>query len=70
MIELRGERLLGASTSAGRPFCAITLAIVNVLPEPVTPSSVWKALARPPGLPPAARRLGLIPAGPTGPKSC
>ena len=28
---------------AGRPSRAITLAIVKVLPEPVTPSSVWKA---------------------------
>ena len=32
--------LFGASTSAGRPVCAITLAIVKVLPEPVTPSKV------------------------------
>ena len=32
--------LFGASTSAGRPVCAITLAIVYVLPEPVTPNSV------------------------------
>ena len=28
---------------AGRPSRAITLAIVKVLPEPVTPSSVWNA---------------------------
>jgi hypothetical protein len=33
--------LLGAKTMAGRPVRAITLAIVKVLPEPVTPSSVW-----------------------------
>jgi hypothetical protein len=34
--------LLGANTIAGLPRRAITLAIVKVLPEPVTPSSVWK----------------------------
>src|SRR5438309_7230394 len=28
-------------TSVGRLYCAITFAIVNVLPLPVTPSSVW-----------------------------
>src|SRR5438105_3152959 len=28
-------------TSAGRPSWAMTLAIVKVLPEPVTPSKVW-----------------------------
>ena len=33
--------LLGANTIAGRPSRAITLAIVKVLPEPVTPSRVW-----------------------------
>ena len=33
--------MFGASTSAGRPVRAMTLAIVYVLPEPVTPSSVW-----------------------------
>src|SRR6476661_6677763 len=27
--------------SAGFPICAITFAIVNVFPDPVTPSSVW-----------------------------
>ena len=32
-----------ASTSAGRPQRAMTLAIVKVLPEPVTPSKVWYA---------------------------
>ncbi|MNW03651.1 hypothetical protein D3C71_1996170 [compost metagenome] len=34
--------LLGAKMMAGRPMRAITLAMVKVLPEPVTPSSVWK----------------------------
>jgi len=33
--------LLGAKTIAGRPSRAITLAMVKVLPEPVTPSKVW-----------------------------
>jgi len=33
--------LFGASTSAGRPKRAMTFAMVNVFPEPVTPSSVW-----------------------------
>lgn len=37
--ELRRQRLLCAITSVGRCTCAITLAIVNVLPDPVTPSS-------------------------------
>jgi hypothetical protein len=32
---------LGAITSAGRPCEAMTLAMVKVLPEPVTPSSTW-----------------------------
>ena len=32
--------LLWASTSAGRPVWAMTLAIVNVLPVPVAPNSV------------------------------
>jgi hypothetical protein len=41
-VELRREVLFGANTIAGRPSRAITLAIVKVLPEPVTPSSVWK----------------------------
>jgi hypothetical protein len=27
--------------SVGRWHCAITFAMVNVLPEPVTPRSVW-----------------------------
>jgi hypothetical protein len=34
--------LLCAITSAGRWVCSIVNAIVAVLPEPVTPSSVWK----------------------------
>ena len=33
--------LLWASTKAGRPVWAITLAIVKVLPVPVAPSRVW-----------------------------
>jgi hypothetical protein len=33
--------LFGESTSAGRLSSAITAAVVNVLPEPVMPSSVW-----------------------------
>jgi len=32
--------LLGARINAGRPTRAMTLAIVKVLPEPVTPNSV------------------------------
>ena len=38
--------LLWAITSAGRAACAITCAIVKVLPEPVTPSRVWKSSPR------------------------
>ena len=34
--------MFGASTSVGAPMRAMTLAIVKVLPEPVTPSSVWQ----------------------------
>ena len=33
--------LFGESTSAGLPTRSMTAAIVNVLPEPVIPSSVW-----------------------------
>jgi hypothetical protein len=33
--------LLCDITSVGRSSCAMTLAIVKVLPEPVTPSRVW-----------------------------
>ena len=40
-VQLGGEDLVGASTSAGRCKCSITLAMVKVLPEPVTPSSTW-----------------------------
>ncbi len=32
---------MGANTIAGRPSRAMTLAMVKVLPEPVTPSRVW-----------------------------
>ena len=54
-----GEELLELASRAGRPAscwarapasaaasCSMTLAIVNVLPEPVTPSSVWCFLPR------------------------
>ena len=34
--------LLWAITSAGRWTCSMAKAMVAVLPEPVTPSSVWK----------------------------
>ncbi len=34
--------LLCAITSDGRWICSMVKAIVAVLPEPVTPSSVWK----------------------------
>jgi hypothetical protein len=40
-VELGGEDLVGARTSAGRCSSSITLAMVKVLPEPVTPSSTW-----------------------------
>jgi hypothetical protein len=33
--------LFGAITSVGFCTCSMTFAIVKVLPEPVTPSSVW-----------------------------
>ena len=33
--------LLGARIRAGRWVCSMTLAMVKVLPEPVTPSSTW-----------------------------
>jgi hypothetical protein len=51
---------------AGRPVRAITLAIVNVFPEPVTPSSVWNAS---PSFSPstsAAMAAGWSPAGSNG----
>jgi hypothetical protein len=41
-VQLRGQGLVGANTMAGRPSRAITFAIVYVLPDPVTPRSVWK----------------------------
>jgi hypothetical protein len=40
-VKLRRERLLCENTSAGLPSSAMTFAIVKVLPDPVTPSSVW-----------------------------
>jgi hypothetical protein len=39
-VELRREDLVGAITSVGLFTCWTRFAIVNVLPEPVTPSSV------------------------------
>jgi hypothetical protein len=36
--------LLCDITNAGLPYWAITFAMVKVLPEPVTPSSVWLGL--------------------------
>jgi hypothetical protein len=61
--------LLGANTIAGRPSCAMTFAIVNVLPEPVTPSSVWKL--RPSWMPSTSFTIavGWSPAGAYGWKS-
>ena len=55
--------MLGANTMAGRPILAMTLAIVKVLPEPVTPSSVWNA--RPSSMPShsCAMAVGWSPAG-------
>src|SRR5471032_2767668 len=48
---------------AGRPMRAITFAMVNVLPEPVTPSSVWND--RPSSIPSTsvAIAVGWSPAG-------
>jgi hypothetical protein len=42
--------LFGASTSVGRCSCSTTFPTVNVLPEPVTPSSVLA------GAPPSIQR--------------
>ena len=36
--------LFGAKINAGRLACSITLAIVNVLPEPVTPNKTCSCL--------------------------
>jgi hypothetical protein len=54
---------LGAITSAGRVWLAITLAMVKVLPEPVTPSSTWSF--SPPDTPSMSWRIasGWSPAG-------
>ena len=41
VAELCGEVLLCAITSVGFSISAITFAIVNVFPEPVTPKSTW-----------------------------
>ena len=42
VIELRGESfVVGEDLSAGRLSSAMTLAMVKVLPEPVTPRRVW-----------------------------
>ena len=40
-VGLRGERLVGRHDEGGTLSLAMTFAIVKVLPEPVTPSSVW-----------------------------
>ncbi len=55
--------LLGAITSVGRCTCWITLAMVKVLPDPVTPSRV--RCARPPSRPSVSARMasGWSPAG-------
>ena len=55
--------MFGASTSAGRPVRAMTLAIVKVLPEPVTPSSVWNDEAVGEALDELVDRLGLVARG-------
>ncbi|MNH43250.1 hypothetical protein D3C79_1051040 [compost metagenome] len=55
--------LLGASTKVGRCTCAMTLAMLKVLPEPVTPSRVW--CDRPASMPSTIWRIasGWSPAG-------
>ena len=40
-VSPNAKVLLGANTMAGLPIWAITLAMVKVLPEPVTPNKVW-----------------------------
>jgi hypothetical protein len=40
-IELGGQRLVRRQDDGGRWVSSITLAMVKVLPEPVTPSSTW-----------------------------
>jgi hypothetical protein len=40
-VQLRGQRLVGREDDRRAAQRAITLAIVKVLPEPVTPSRVW-----------------------------
>ena len=51
---------------AGRPVLAMTLAMVKVLPEPVTPNSVWKV--NPSSMPAtkASIAVGWSPAGGKG----
>ena len=44
LIELGGQSLVVRDDSAGRFCCAMTLAMVNVLPLPVTPIRVWNFL--------------------------
>jgi hypothetical protein len=46
-VKLSRKRLVGREDERGRPVWAITLAIVYVLPEPVTPRSVWNARPSP-----------------------
>jgi hypothetical protein len=40
-VKLRGERFVVRNDERGLVHVPMTLATVNVLPEPVTPSSVW-----------------------------
>ncbi len=58
--------LLWAITSEGRWTCSIAKAIVAVLPEPVTPSSVWKRSPFLDALSQAVASLGLVGDGAVG----
>src|SRR5687768_9284865 len=55
--------LLCERTRAGRPNCLMTFAIIIVLPEPVTPRSVWKRSPRPSPAVSSAMARGWSPAG-------
>src|SRR5437763_2898385 len=61
--------LLWLMTSVGFPYWAMTLAIVIVLPEPVTPSSAWKRSFRSSPAISSAIALGWSPAGLKGASS-
>jgi hypothetical protein len=50
-VELRGQRLVRRQDQRGRCVSAMTLAMVKVLPEPVTPSSTWECSVRRNGVP-------------------